>query len=321
MGKSALSSVIPHPFHRKSKDNDAAAPSAIPDVDPEPDHSEEEDLRDDGLSSDSSDEEHIASHQHQVGRKRSTMESTTSVAPAPIAINIASTPSSPEEQPLSRSPEKEAFGKLTVSQSEQGISSRVTSHRQAGVQSDTESSGLTSNKQPLSHKSSGQSYFDLSSSTGSGSGTATVPSTPGRRFPIRRATRDGSNSPAPSMSTQGGDTPGGNKRRPIFHRGKNKTGTQYNFAQSKDILGIVMLEICGATGLPKIKNSEWSLRRGREEAVVDGVTSNSFKDQLRHGPIRGHFIRQESLSNKSHSTFVSLYIPRPRTQADPLLLP
>lgn len=44
----------------------------------------------------------------------------------------------------------------------------------------------------------------------------------------------------------------------------------YNFSAANDIVGIVMLEIRGATDLPKLKNSEWvcSLRHAPNDTCA-----------------------------------------------------
>ncbi|WWD21646.1 phosphatidylserine decarboxylase [Kwoniella shandongensis] len=75
------------------------------------------------------------------------------------------------------------------------------------------------------------------------------------------------------LSTPTITTPGGTKtRRPLFKRGKSRTGSQnqlqqiekkskkkkgFNFdaAQGREVLGIVILEIKGAADLPKLKNA------------------------------------------------------------------
>ena len=56
-------------------------------------------------------------------------------------------------------------------------------------------------------------------------------------------------------------TPGGTKRRPIFRSAKStasssrKTRRDFNFdANKRDVLGIVVMEVCSASDLPKIKN-------------------------------------------------------------------
>lgn len=51
-------------------------------------------------------------------------------------------------------------------------------------------------------------------------------------------------------------TPGTAAKRTKFPKWKKK-GRDYNFNAAEDILGIVMLEIKGATDLPKLKNSEF----------------------------------------------------------------
>lgn len=51
-------------------------------------------------------------------------------------------------------------------------------------------------------------------------------------------------------------TPGSAAKRAKFPKWKKKGG-DYNFNAAEDILGIVMLEIKGATDLPKLKNSEF----------------------------------------------------------------
>lgn len=70
-------------------------------------------------------------------------------------------------------------------------------------------------------------------------------------------------------STTGLVTPGGKARRPLFRRGKSRAdsgteqkpvekkksrGFEFDAKQGKEVLGIVILEIKGATDLPKLKN-------------------------------------------------------------------
>ena len=65
--------------------------------------------------------------------------------------------------------------------------------------------------------------------------TTPVPGTPGTTIPSR---------------------PHGSKAR--FRKSWGSKNTNYSFDASNDIIGIVMLEIKGATDLPKLKNSECS---------------------------------------------------------------
>ena len=49
-------------------------------------------------------------------------------------------------------------------------------------------------------------------------------------------------------------TPGGKRK---FHKGWKRPKGDYNLNAANDILGIVLLEIQGATDLPKLKNREY----------------------------------------------------------------
>jgi hypothetical protein len=86
----------------------------------------------------------------------------------------------------------------------------------------------------------------VSINTENASGTLVAPTTPdgmlapGRLVPSRTAS---------SSSTKSG--------RPRFKRGSSKP-TSYNLGAHKDVLGIVMIEIEGATDLPKLPNSALS---------------------------------------------------------------
>jgi hypothetical protein len=63
-------------------------------------------------------------------------------------------------------------------------------------------------------------------------------------------------SPAGSRPT----TPGGDKeKKKRFRRGKKGRSSEYNLDTSRDMLGIVMLEIVGAENLPKLRNSGLTL--------------------------------------------------------------
>jgi hypothetical protein len=57
--------------------------------------------------------------------------------------------------------------------------------------------------------------------------------------------------PIPSRTASGGTTKSG---RPRFKRGSSKP-VSYNLGTHNDVLGIVMIEIEGATDLPKLPNS------------------------------------------------------------------
>jgi phosphatidylserine decarboxylase len=83
----------------------------------------------------------------------------------------------------------------------------------------------------------------------------------------RQPSDSGTTTPATPATTL---TPGGTKRRPIFKRTKSKTpgskknSKDFNFdaSQQRDVLGIVILEIKGATDLPKLKNGRVPLSSG-----------------------------------------------------------
>lgn len=83
-----------------------------------------------------------------------------------------------------------------------------------------------------------------------------------KRQPQSQPSDSGTTTPATPAATL---TPGGTKRRPIFKRTKSKTpgskknSKDFNFdaSQQRDVLGIVILEIKGATDLPKLKNGRF----------------------------------------------------------------
>jgi phosphatidylserine decarboxylase len=98
---------------------------------------------------------------------------------------------------------------------------------------------------------------------------AKPPKTPTRQTSLpgyfeskRQPSDSGTTTPATPAATL---TPGGTKRRPIFKRTKSKTpgskknSKDFNFdaSQQRDVLGIVILEIKGATDLPKLRNGRF----------------------------------------------------------------
>ena len=93
------------------------------------------------------------------------------------------------------------------------------------------------------------------------------PDTKGTRTPTRQSSLPGyfdrpSRDQSPGPSTPGAVTPGGTKlKKPLFKRTKSaapsrKSTRDFNFdaTQGKEVLGIVIMEIKGATDLPRIKN-------------------------------------------------------------------
>lgn len=89
--------------------------------------------------------------------------------------------------------------------------------------------------------------------------------------PMAKSSSTDSGISSPGTSTTGLVTPGGKARRPLFKRGKSRAdsgmeqkpvekkksrGFEFDAKQGKEVLGIVILEIKGATDLPKLKNGE-----------------------------------------------------------------
>lgn len=100
----------------------------------------------------------------------------------------------------------------------------------------------------------------LSSSTAPPPLTPLIPSTPGA---------NGGN----GNGTGNGGTAKKNKfRRSWSHQTQKKT--DYNFSTENDIHGIVMLEIQGATDLPRLKNSELAFAFPLSRAGTDTVRSS-----------------------------------------------
>ncbi|OWZ75979.1 phosphatidylserine decarboxylase [Cryptococcus neoformans Bt85] len=88
--------------------------------------------------------------------------------------------------------------------------------------------------------------------------------------PMAKSSSTDSGISSPGTSTTGLVTPGGKARRPLFKRGKSRAdsgteqkpvekkksrGFEFDAKQGKEVLGIVILEIKGATDLPKLKNA------------------------------------------------------------------
>jgi phosphatidylserine decarboxylase len=59
---------------------------------------------------------------------------------------------------------------------------------------------------------------------------------------------------SPPRAASASPEPTGGKKRPFKKKRSNKR-SDYNFSAANDIVGIVMLEIKGATDLPRLKNS------------------------------------------------------------------
>jgi hypothetical protein len=94
-------------------------------------------------------------------------------------------------------------------------------------------------------------------------------------------------------------------------RRKDTSGTEYNLGAGKDILGIVMLEISGAKDLPKLRNCKFKVCPSRTYHRTELTLRSrrrpcsSAQVYFRHGPLCGHQLREEGLQNPSHSSRVS----------------
>lgn len=138
--------------------------------------------------------------------------------------------------------------------------------------------------------------------TASSSASGSIPSTP---------TSSSGVATPPSTIVSGAATPtprpsgtGKSKFRKSWGP-KNPRG--YNFsATSHDIVGIVMLEVQGASDLPKLKNSVYFRKYLLRMFTKDSLCSD--EDGMGHGPFRGHLIREESLSYSGHSPFPEPYV-------------
>ena len=88
------------------------------------------------------------------------------------------------------------------------------------------------------------------------------------------------------------------KRRLRMKRLKKRAKARaYEFTGGTDVVGIVFLEICKITDLPPERNSK------RTVSVFSLNPADHFKsdeDIIRHGSIRGSFLRQENIQDSGH---------------------
>lgn len=133
--------------------------------------------------------------------------------------------------------------------------------------------------------------------------------TPGRQSSLPGYFDDdhgaGNEAATPGTPGTGLMTPSGSRVRiPGFKRNKSRAPSKksnrkdFNFdvEGAADVQGIVVMEISGATDLPKLKNGMFLLSH------FELLTDDSSPIFIRHGSFCGHLIRQEGFQDSGHST-------------------
>jgi hypothetical protein len=135
------------------------------------------------------------------------------------------------------------------------------------------------------------------------------------RRPVRRSSTPPDTLPSPqSQSTSTSRqssvaTPIAGRRKKIPGPWHGRKSGAFELEADNDIVGIVMLEIHGATDLPRLRNSE--LLKALPHGRLIRFESDAY--WVGYGPFCGRLIRQEGLSNPHHPTFAQPRVGREAT--------
>lgn len=231
-------------------------------LDESEDDEEEEDLRDDGLSSDDSD----------VGICDEDDEVVKDNAGIPIPQRGLSTDSTPTS--YSTGSELKRAGSKDLISSPEALNYETDTIGPLRNDSRPQVGNVKIDSPSSDHRGSADSegYFDR-------------PVNRRRRLLRRRSTREDSQTPGSTGSLltpgpSGAATPASTRHRKVFKRGKRNR--HYNFSDGRDILGIVIMEISSAEDLPRFKGAlKWGF--DMDPFVVVSFGKKVFRTRvLRH---------------------------------------